>query len=263
MRSKIIDRITKLVLLLSVSIAVCNAQITESDAKKLALSSECLQSASPGKPEFLRFTRLEDVEDDLFDLRVALKAPPSKPAYVFSVSSIGTFITDKNEIISVASSHGGRLEKIVAVTKQGEVFALYGCERGDDVFIKLIKAIGSKIKDENKARTFGYLYYSLREDPDRLRLVYNLRDIKHMVESSFFRNFPEMEAEAGFKRWMRGVSKVKLPSEMGIVSTVEGGDYRVKIFYMELGRNEPPKLIMEELRLDSNGGYSRQTNIIF
>lgn len=224
MRSKIIDRVSKLALLISVSIAVCNAQITEADAKKLALSNECLRSASPGKPEFLRFTRLEDIEDDFFDLRGVSKWPPAKPVYVFSVSPNGTFITDKNEVISVSSSHGGKQEKIVVVSKQGEVFALYGCRGGDDVFAQLIKAIGSRIKDEHRARTFGYLYYSLLQDPERLTLVYNLRDIKHMVENSFFRNYPEAKAKAGFKRWMRGISKTKLPPEMGVVSTVEGGN---------------------------------------
>jgi hypothetical protein len=259
MKSKIIGRVTNLVLLLSVSIAVCNAQIAEAEAKKLAASSECLRAAYPGKPEFLRFTRLEDIEDDLFDLRAVLKAPVVKPAYVFSVSAIGTFITDKNEVMSVSSSHGGKREKIVVVSKRGEVFALYGCERGDEVFPKLIKAIGSKIKDENKARTFGYLYSSLVQDPDRRRLVYNIRDIKHMAEDSFFGDYPERKAGSEFKRWMRGLLKVKLPPDMGIASTVEGGNYRVKIFYMELRLKKAPQLIKDELLLDSDGGYTRQT----
>jgi hypothetical protein len=263
MRPKIVDRVTKLAILLAVSIAVCNAQITEPEAKKLAASSECLRSASPGKPEFLRFTRLEDIEDDLFDLRIVLKAPVVKPAYVFSVSSIGTFITDKNEVISVSSSHGGRLEKIIVVSKWGEVFGLYGCESGDDVFPKLIKAIGSKIKDENRARTFGYLYYSLREDPERRWLVYKIRDIKHAAENYFFGRYPDRKAGSEFKRWMRKISQVKLPSEMGIVSTAEGEKYRVKIFYMKFSSKNGPQLFRDELIMDSNGGYTRQTKIVF
>src|SRR6187549_3321501 len=92
---------------------VGTAQITEGEAIKIARSSGCVAGMFPDDPEFRRFIRREDLEDQLFSLRAKNLTPPMKPAYVFEVYETGTYITEKNEVYSITST--GWDHKLIAV----------------------------------------------------------------------------------------------------------------------------------------------------
>ncbi len=229
------------------------AQVTEADAIKAVQSDRCVTALSPNAPQFLRFIRREELEDQLFALRAKNLAPPTKPAYIFEVSSTGTYITEKNEVIEVTST--GMNNKLVAISKLGDVFPLFGCDEKRTAFQNLMRHSKVSIRSEDDARAFGLLYYKLVEDPELKRIVFHRWEVRHQTEDFFLRRYEEKEAEAKFNSWKESFVKARIPSELAIVATSSGQGFLVTIYYMEFHARQSPRLKKEELNLERTGEF--------
>jgi hypothetical protein len=86
MFKKKIKLIFAMVFMLSM-ILPCMAQISETEAKKLAESNQCLTSLTSNKSAYLRFIRDEEIEDYLFELQEKDYKNLIKGTYIFRVDA--------------------------------------------------------------------------------------------------------------------------------------------------------------------------------
>ena len=227
------------------------AQISEGEAIKIASSSGCVTGMA--RDEFRRVVRREDLEDELFALRAKNLTPPMKPAYIFEVSSTGTYITEKKEVINVTST--GWDHKLIAVSKLGDVFPLFGCEEKRTAFQNLVRHSTVSVESTENARSFGFLYYKLVEDPELKRIIFHSWEVRHQTEDFFLRTYKEKEAEDKFNRWKKSWIKANVPRELGIDSLPSGQGFSVTIYYLEFQPSLAPRLKRDELTVGRTGKH--------
>lgn len=237
----------------------CIAQITETQAKNLAESNLCLSET--GKPEYLRYTRDEDFEDEIFSLQVKDYKNPAKAAYVFRVKNTGTFITPSNEVLVIQST--GDDSKVVAVSKNtGKVFALDGCNDKERNFQDLITQAKIQINSVSEAESFGHLYYKLVHDCDLRRIIYNSRQFKHEVENYFFGKFNKSQAEVELKKWAKAFKKLDKDARLGLTAQKVKNSYSVSITFISGFINEVPKLEKITILVNESGIYQTLDPVI-
>lgn len=240
-----------------ITVINCVAQITETQAKNLAESNQCVRKLSTDKPEYLRFTRDEDFEDDLFDLQKKDYNNLIKAAYIFRIKAKGTFITSSGEILQIDSTGDNSI--VVAVSRNsGEVFALDGCENKEENFQNLIKQSNVQINSVPKAESFGYLYYKLVEDRDLQRIIYHPRRFRYEVENYLFGKFNESQAKVKFKQWKKDFGKFNEKSELGVIVKKGSNNYSVAITFISGFQDEVPKLKKIIMFVDESGIYQIQ-----
>jgi hypothetical protein len=105
------------------------------------------------------------------------------------------------------------------------------------------------------ARSFGFLYYKLVEDPELKRIVFHSWEVRHQTEDFSLRTYKEKEAEDKFNRWKKSWTKAGLPRELGIDSVPSGQGFSVTIYYLEFQPSLAPRLKRAELTIGRTGEY--------
>jgi hypothetical protein len=238
-------------LLMSSSIGM--AQISEAEAIKRGGANGCVAGMFPDAPQFRRFIRREDLEDQLFSLSARDLTAPTKPAYLFEVYSTGTYITEKNEVNDITST--GWDHKLIAVSKLGDVYPLFGCDEKRSAFQDLVRHSKISVGSAENARSFGLLFYRLVEDPELKRMVFYSWEVRHRTEDYFLRQYEEKEAEGKFKRWKKSWIKAHLPRELGIAAVSSGQGFSVIIHFLEFQTQMTPRVKQDELTVGRTGEY--------
>lgn len=240
----------------------CKSQVTVTQAKDLAESSQCVTSGSLSKPKFLRSTRNEEFEDFIFSLQKKNYEKLAKAAFIFKVEETGIFITDSNEIINVTST--GFSPKFIAVLMEsGKVLGLFGCRNSKDNFQTLMKDAKIMLTSVSDAVSFGYLYYRLVEDPNLSRIIYKPRDFRHEIENYFFDQFPKNIAKSRFRKWKESFRKFKGQAKLGLTATKQIDEYSISVTFFSQNLNEIPNLQNDIILVNTDGEIKlhRTTNL--
>jgi hypothetical protein len=234
------------------SVNICSAQISNSEAEMKLRKDPCVERLRPVRPELLRIVRIEELEDRIFELQRTDRKIKAKAVYVFEVSTSGIFITPENEVINVSSQ--GMQSKLVAVSRQdGHTFALHGCENAIDHFSVLTKHAEIRIDSASDAESFMHLYYRLIMDPHLTRVIYTTRDISHEFENYFFSEFAESDAASRFQNWKRKFDKNSHRLKLGVSSVERSCGYAVVLTSIEITRTTLPIVKELDMFIDAVG----------
>ncbi|MEZ5307057.1 MAG: hypothetical protein R2684_07925 [Pyrinomonadaceae bacterium] len=237
---------------LLVTVFNCHSQVTETEAKALVASSRCVAGADGKPPEYIRSTRNEKFEDELFDLQKKDYSHLEKAAYFFTVADNAIFISDANQVIRLVS--GGYRPRLIAVGKKNRrTYELFGCINKKDSFQALIRDSRVELLSIEDASSFGYLYFQLVEDLDLVRIMYSPRMFRREVEDWFYEEYSEKEAFRNFKKWDQKVRRLAVEMPYGVKADLIGEKYVISATYLYGLINECPELRKQKLVVNKEG----------
>jgi hypothetical protein len=150
---------------------------------------------------YLRVTRREDLEDDLFTVQLMVRGKIRKAAYFFEVTETGFEIVSPEEVLFHSSVDGQTMWIAAVDTESGRVFPLLGYPDASATFNELIKVASVRITDETAAARLAILFFASTLGSQFGEPYHNRAQLRYQVE----------EALAGQKfsveRWLRSAPK--------------------------------------------------------
>ena len=231
--------------------AVTHAQVTEDQARRVALASSCAGSLnSDGR--LLKVVSDYAVEDALFSKQPKLRGSIRKGVYVFRLWSAGYFVLSPDEYISVTSD-GSREAWIAVNSADGQVYGLYGCTGADLAFSRMIQALRVRINTDAEARDFSQLWFQVVRDPMRKLIVDDVRDLERFAVESYLCS----SGFESFRRWQTNWKRTASKVTLGCGTKRLGGVFVVSRTYVDRP-NGFPRLHQLEISIDSFG----RTNLL-
>jgi hypothetical protein len=254
----------QLVLLILFSLASATAQLTEEDSKQ-RVSEFVRVKAGLRSDHFLRATRNEDLEDQLFSAQIKIYGQIRKGAHFYKITETGYEVVSPTEAVLHGTTYGHRSWLVAIDPASGNLFGLggFGTE-GQKSFNNLVVAARVRIDTKEASLNWAAFYVQavLHEKADTL--VTGETDLRRRVEDVVEAHQLSRKRPISAKRWLASLERSKTAPVYGISAMKEGDGFRVVADFLAATVAHNPQLVRLGLNVAGDGRVSHtSTSSIF
>ena len=246
----------QLVLLSLFSLASATAQLTEEDSKQ-RVSEFVRVKAGLKLDHFLRATRHEDLEDQLFSAQIKIYGQIRKGAHFYKLTETGYEVVSPTEAVLHGSTDGRRSWLVAIDPASGDVFGLggFGTE-GQRSFNNLVVAARVRIDTKEASLNWAAFYVQavLHEKADTL--VTSETDLRRRVEDIVEAYQLSRKRPISAKRWIESLERSKTAPVYGMKAMKEADGFRVVADFLAATAAHNPQLVHLSFNVAGDGRVS-------
>lgn len=197
---------------------------------------------------FLRATRREDWEDEVFGVQTKLVGQIRKAAMLFEVQDTGYEIISDSEVLYHSTTDSKNRWIVGISVKTGDVYGLLGFDRANEAFNELVGPARIRIGSSEEARAWGYAFVQMVFGPTQGRPLGRRRDLQRFLEDAFDSGTASKWRPASLDGWLNRLKTV--PIEPTVRSVSE--DFELALTFM-ISAADGPEAIRIALRIKPNG----------
>jgi hypothetical protein len=235
------------------------AQLTEGSAKE-RVCQFVRDKSGLGRNHFLRATRREDLEDQLFAAQVKIRGKIKKAAMFFEITENGYEVISPSEAVLHNSTGGQRSWQVAVDPTSGDLFGLGGFDNaGVDSFNALALSANARIDSEEMAKGWATFYISTVLQEQRGLLLTSETDLKRRVEDIVEAYKLSRRRPISVKVWLDDLTKSKVRPFWGINVTTFDVSFRIQadMIVPTLGRD--PAMVRLSFQIAQDGRVSDQS----
>ena len=219
----------------------------EIQAKNRALSfSRALLDLPQDK--FLRATRREDWEDEVFGVQVKIVGQIRKAVMLFEISDTGYEIISDREVLYHSTTHGKNNWIVGIDVSTEESYGLFGFDKANENFNELVGKARIRIHSSEEARAWGYAFVQLVLGPSRGRPLGRRRDLQRFIEDAFDSGHTSKWRAGSADEWLGRLKGIQV--EPTVESIAE--DFELSLTFLT-SPSDGPNAQRLTLRIKPNG----------
>lgn len=250
-------RCRQLVLLAFLSLASSAAQLTEENAKQRVF--EFVRAKAGLEPDhFLRATRNEDFEDQLFSAQMKIAGQIRKAAQFYRVTETGYEVVPPAKAVLHTSTDGQRSWQVAIDPVAGNVFGLSGFSAEPrESFNDLAVLARVRIDTEDAALNWAVLYVQTALQEKAGTLVTSAVDLRRRVEDVVEAYRLSRKRPISSRQWIDDLAKSKATLVYGMKATRDaGGGFRVLGDSLVASETHVPQLVRLSFHVAGDGRVS-------
>jgi hypothetical protein len=186
--------------LLLVNICVLRVEASDTEIAARQTVQQLTRDLMRFEPtHYLRVTRREDLEDDLFAVQMKIKGQLRKAAFFFEITETGFEVVSPDEVLFHSSVDGERRWIAAVDTEGGRAYPLLGFPDAVPEFNALARRANVRISNDTDAQRFSTLYFASALGPTFGQSFRSAADLRCQVAESLGGD------ERRTEQWMRGV----------------------------------------------------------
>lgn len=249
-------RCRQLGVLSCLSVASFAAQLTEENTKQRVC--EFVRANARLEPDhFLRATRHEDIEDQLFVAQIKINGQIRKAAQFYEITETGYEVASPAKAVLHSSTDGQRSWQVAIDPISGSVFGLGGFGTGGQgSFNDLVLMARVRIDTEDMAVNWAIFYVQTALQEKAGSLVTSDVNLKRRVEDMVEAYRLSRKRPLTAKQWIDDLAKSKATLVYGIKATREPGGFLVLGDSLAASGTHEPQLVRLSFRVAEDGRIS-------
>jgi hypothetical protein len=236
-----------LVLSLTTARIVNASKITEVTARQRVF--EYVRShLSLGSDHFLRGSRREDLEDDLFATQGKVRGQIHKAAFLFEVTETGYEIRSPEEAIFHSSVDGTGRWYVAVDALSGGLYGLGGFDQAEQDFNRLASDAKIFLASEETVRNWATFYLTVVVGKSLGVFITRQADLERQVEDIAEAYNSSRKQPFAPRRWLQDLEKSGIRPHVGVRVCPENGGFQVQVDTVATSGDRMP--VLQRLRFD-------------
>jgi len=207
---------------------------------------------------FLRATRREDFEDDLFAAQVKVRGQIHKAALFFEVTETGYEVRSPDEVLLHNSVDGVGRWYVALDPLSGNVFGLSGFADPVIDFNKMATGAEVQLTSVDSARSWASFYLAVGVGSSNGTYLSRPVDLRRQVEDIAEAYANSRKHPLVPTRWLQDLEKSGVKPVFGVQIKPEGGGFHVQVDSIAISTGQTPVLQQLSFSVSSRGDISDQ-----
>jgi hypothetical protein len=236
------------------------SEVTETTAKQHALQyvRSCLKV---GADHFLRASRREDLEDDLFAAQAKVRGQIRKSAFFFEVTETGYEIRSPEEAVFHSSVDGAGRWYVAVNTTSGELYGLGGFADAGQAFNNLASNAKVALDSDESARNWANFYLTVVVAGAEGSFIMRRKDLERQVEDVAEAYKSSRKRTFTPKHWLQDLQKSGAEPSFGVGVRPDDGRYQIQVDAVATSDDRMPILQRLNFDISPQGTVNRRSVI--
>jgi hypothetical protein len=212
-----------------------------------------------GRDHFLRATRREDLEDDLFAAQMKVSGQIHKAAFLFEVTETGYEIRSPDEAVFHSAVDGFGRWYVAVATLSGDVYGLGGFDNAEKDFNRLASDAKVFLASDEGTRNWAVFYLTVVAEKSLGVFLVRPKDLQRQIEDIGEGYSSSRKQPFAPRRWLQDLEKSGVDPHIGMQVTREDGGSRVLIDSVSTSSDRTPILQRIQFGVSSRGVISGQS----
>jgi hypothetical protein len=210
------------------------------------------------KEHFLRATRREDFEDDLFASQVKIRGQIHKAALFFEITETGYEVRSSDEALFHSSVDGVSKWSLAIDPLSGDIYGSSGFSDPVSDFNKLVTDVGIQFTSEDSAKAWVSFYLAVGAGTNYGAYLSGPVDLRRQVEDIAEAYATSRKQPVVPTRWLHALGKSGVKPLFGVQVRPDGDRFHVQVDSLAITAERTP--VLQRLRFDvsSRGTISDQ-----
>jgi hypothetical protein len=233
------------------------SELSEATARERVCEYVRSQLSYP-KEHFLRATRREDFEDDLFAAQVKIRGQIHKAALFFEITETGYEIRSSSEALLHSSADGFGRWNVAIDPLSGKVFGLGGFADSVIDFNKMVADAKIQLTSEDSARAWVSFYLAVSVGNNYGTYLLRPIDLPRLVEDIAEAYAASPKRPVVPLRWLQDLAKSGVKPLFGVQVQPGGDAFHVQVDSIAMTVERTPVLQQLRFEVSSQGSISDQ-----